>query len=145
MGDVLFFNLRPTRSRVLARLALFATRKGKLARRLICYWDKSLSIYLPHVPPFTTLRRSPLSHAATSIAHLFGYVSLLEAQTGAYSRVQAVLQIHTAVPFWSSHLWRLWLQKLMAHGSNSLEPETHRLTKEQSCHSHTMHYPCKLL
>ena len=24
----------------------------------------------------------------------------------------------------------------MAHGSNSLEPETHRLTKQQSCHSH---------
>ena len=56
----------------LARLALFTTRKGKLARRLICYWDKTLRIYLPHLPPFTTLRRSPLSHAATSIAHLFG-------------------------------------------------------------------------
>ena len=37
MGDVLFFYLRPSRSRVLARLALFTTRKEKLARRLICY------------------------------------------------------------------------------------------------------------
>ena len=37
MGDVPFFYLRPSRSRVLARLALFTTRKGKLARRLICY------------------------------------------------------------------------------------------------------------
>ena len=36
MGDVIFFYLRPSRSRVLARLALFTTRKGKLARRLIC-------------------------------------------------------------------------------------------------------------
>ena len=71
-GFVLSFYLRPSRSRVLASLALFTTRKGKLARRLICYWDKTLSIYLPHLPPFTTLRRSPLSHAATSIAHLFG-------------------------------------------------------------------------
>lgn len=72
MGDVPFFYLRLSRSRVLARLALFTTRKRKLARRLICYWDKTLRIYLPHLPPFTTLRRSPLSHAATSIAHLFG-------------------------------------------------------------------------
>ena len=37
MGDVLFFYLRPSRSRVLARLTLFTTRKEKLARRLICY------------------------------------------------------------------------------------------------------------
>ena len=71
-GMSFFFYLRPSRSRVIARLALFTTRKGKPARRLICYWDKTLSIYLPHLPPFTTLRRSPLSHAATSIAHLFG-------------------------------------------------------------------------
>lgn len=36
-GGCPFFYLRPSRSRVLARLALFTTRKGKLARRLICY------------------------------------------------------------------------------------------------------------
>lgn len=75
MGDVLFFTSGPlarASPRVLASLALFATRKGKLVRRLTCYCDKTLSIYLPHLPPFTTLRRSPLSHAATSIAHLLG-------------------------------------------------------------------------
>ena len=36
-GCPCFFYLRPSRSRVIARLALFTIRKGKPARRLICY------------------------------------------------------------------------------------------------------------